>query len=375
MKRLTNSFLLAAACTLPMISFGQKTVSPPSVGILTNYRYWPVQYVQFVGTELPYAMIELDVDSSGKQPLLYLTLTERASGKRIHYTNNDGLVAMAKAQSEEAHKTEMAFDPPDTENPGSISNVRLTMADGKPLQWRFVQGSDVSEQGSGLTPLPDTKIPVFAYREQGAVAGEGTALQIGDVVSTAAVWTEISHPPQFIGYRGAMTHDAHMLVFPAGNESWTVTSAPSSLAVSSTWELDGANGNHRTLRIDKVSGAHYTISSIDRFQPSVRFTLEASREGDAWSIESVRYAPARDGDKHYLTLQFAPALSATTTKSDVTLLAGKKTTLASGTITATETATDQSLALDFATPAWAHGKTMTEETTPSANGSRTVAHP
>ena len=170
-------------------------IAPPVLPMLTSYTYWPVQFVQWVGAELPYTMIELDTDGEAKHPLLYVTLTERATGKRVHYADNDALLAGAKAIGEEAHKTALAFEPADTEATGSISTLRFTTADGKPLQWRFVQGSDISEQGSGLSPLPDAKLPIFAYREQAAVAGEGTALQIGDVVSTASVWTEISRRP------------------------------------------------------------------------------------------------------------------------------------------------------------------------------------
>ncbi len=123
-----------------------KTIAilPPMLPLLTSYTYWPVQFVQFVGAELPYSMIELDTDGDAKHPLLYVTLTERVTGKRIHYTDNDGLLATAKALDEEAHKTALAYEPADTEAVGSISTVRFTMADGRPLQWRFVQGSEIS---------------------------------------------------------------------------------------------------------------------------------------------------------------------------------------------------------------------------------------
>jgi hypothetical protein len=39
-----------------------------------------------------------------------------------------------------SHKAAIGFDPADTEAPGSITTIRFTMADGNPLQWRFVQG-------------------------------------------------------------------------------------------------------------------------------------------------------------------------------------------------------------------------------------------
>lgn len=354
------SFNPAAQAQTTPVPTASAAIAPPMLPLLTSYRYWPVQFVQWVGTELPYSMIELDVDpAAGKHPLLYVTLTDRASGKRIHFVENDGLLATAAAMGEEAHKTTIAYEPADTENTGSITTVRFAMADGKPLQWRFVQGSDISEQGSGLSPLPDAKIPIFAYREQAAVAGEGTALQIGDTVSTASVWKEISQPPYFVAYRGADSENTHTLVFLPGKESWTVASAPAALTTGATWELDEAKGNHRSIHVDKVDGAHIVVTTSDRFQPGVHCTLEAIRSGDGWNIERARFAPVRDGEKHGLTLQFTTPLTATADSTSLTLLAGKKT-LASGSIASTGIAQDHTWTLSFANPTWLAGKTLVE---------------
>lgn len=381
MNRLTSSFVLTALITFSLTpaplaaqSAGSTKISPPLLPLITNYRYWPVQFVQFVGPELPYAMIELDVDpSDSKHPLLYVTLTERASGKRVHYTSSDALIASA-APGDETHKAAIAFEAADTEAVGGVTTVRFTIADGSPLQWRFVQGSDISEQGSGLNPFPDTKIPIFAYREQGALAGEGTALQIGATVSTAAVWTEYSHPPFFVPYRGAITESAHTLVFTPGHQTWTVTSAPAAIAVGANWELDGESGDHRSIRIEKMDGVHVTLTSTDRFQPGVRCTLIATHTDAGWSIEQARFAPVRDGEKHALTLQFATPLSPSAHQVETTLMTGKKKVIASGHAGAGET-TGNVLTLGFSTPAWLNGKTMTEELVNKDGTVVLTAHP
>ena len=350
-------------------------IAPPLLPLVTTYRYWPIQFVQFVGPELPYSMVELDVDpGAGKQPLLYATLVDRATGKRIHYTSDDGLIAAATGAGEEAHKAAIAYEAADTENVGSISTVRFTMADGKPLEWRFVQGSDISEQGSGLNPFPDSKIPIFAYREQGAVAGEGTALKIGDTVSTAAVWTEISHPPYFVAYRGAETESAHTLVFLPGQQTWTITSAPATLTAGATWELDEEHGNHRSIHIDKADGAHLTVTSTDRFQPGVHCTLDVTRTGDTWSIDHARFSPVRDGEKHAFTLQLATPLSAATDHTELILIAGKKKTIANGALAASA-APNHAFTLTFSNPAWLNGKSMTEESTVTSGKVSLSAHP
>ncbi len=373
------SSLALAALSLATAPLAAQTpqpapIPPPVLPLIVHYTYWPEQFVQFVGPELPYSMIELDVDpTDGKHPLLYVTLTERATGRRIHYTPSDALVASA-APGDETHKTAIAFEPADTDAPGSVLTVRFTMADGAPLQWRFVQGSDLSEQGSGLNPLPDTPIPIFAYREQGALAGEGTALQIGATVSTAAVWSEYAHPPYFVPYRGAVTESAHLLVFPPGSQTWSIGSTPSALTVGATWELDGRNGDHRSIRIDRVDGEHLTVTATDRFQPGIRCTLESTRSDAGWSIGQARFSPIRDGEKHTLTLQFATPLSAGVTSVETSLIAGKKKAIAMGKLTVGDS-TKNSLTLNFSTPSWLNGKHLTEELV-TANGSLILsAHP
>ncbi len=324
-------------------------LAPPVVPIRTVYRFWPLQFVQFVGTELPYSLVMLEVDPAGKKPALVLTLTDRATGKRVHYAETDALVAMEGAAGEESHKAAMAWEPADAEAVGAVSTVRLTLADGKPLVWRFVQGSDVSERGGGMTPLPGSKVPVFAYREQAAVAGEGTALSVGGVVSQATVWTEISQPPYFVAYHGAMSENAHTLVFVPGASDWTVKSAPASLAAGGSWELDGARGDHATVRIDKVDGGQVTMTATDAYEPGVQRTIEATHGADgSWSYLRERFSPVKDGAKHGLTMEFVAPLSAGVDSDKVTVLA-KKTVLGAGTVTGGK---DGALTLVFSDPAW-----------------------
>ena len=374
MNRLATAILLTFA-TLTL-SAQTPTIPPPVLPLIAHYTYWPVQFVQFVGDELPYSMIELDVDStSSKHPLLYVTLTDRATGKRIHYSDNDALIASAIAQGDEAHKTSIAYEGADAEAVGAVTTVRFTMANEKPLQWRFVQGSDISEQGSGLNPFPASKIPIFAYRELGSLAGEGTALQIGDTVSTAAVWTEYSHPPYFVPYRGAETESAHLLLFTPGHENWKITSSPTALTAGATWELDEEHGNHRSIHIDKIAGSNITVTSTDSSQPSVHCTLDATRDGDTWKVNQVRFSPVHDGEKHALILQFATPLSAAADTTQLTLLAGKKKSIATGTITATGDPSSRTLSLSFSTPAWLAGKTITEQESVADQNIVLTAHP
>lgn len=361
---------LTLAALLPIGALAQTpaTIAPPTSGMLVTYQYWPTQYVQFVtGNELPYSMFELDVDSSGKQQVLHAVLTGK-DGTRTHYSNVDALVTAYKAQGEASYKTTFAFEGDETEKVGAASTVRFTGHDEKPVEFRFVQGSDISAQGSGLTALPKAPVPVFAYREIGAVAGEGTALKIGETASPAEVWTEISHPPYFVGYRGGLTQSAHLVVLAKGSESWKIAKSPAALTAGSAWEMDNERGDHRVLKIDKVDGAKFLLSATDRFHPSVRMALEATRAGDGWSVERVRYMPAtKDGEKHAVTFTFAPALSSTATAGTMEMSVGKKAKIATASVTLSGDAADRTESLKITAPAWAVGKELSEETKVTAD--------
>ncbi len=353
------SLLGSAAAQTGAQTASPATVPPPSAGLLLSYQYWPTQYIQWIdGADLPYAMIEFDVDTTLKQPLYHAVLTGK-DGTRTHYSNVDRMAAAYKASGEASYKADIAFETDDTDRPGSASTMRFSMQDGKAFEWRFVQGSEISAQGAGLTPLPQAPLPIFAYREQGAVAGEGTAVKIGDAVSTAEVWKEISHPPYFVGYRGAVTSGAHLLIFAKGTEAWKITKAPAAVAAGSAWELDSDAGSHRTLTVNKIDGVHAIVAVKDSLRPLVSVTLEGSYTPAAgWTIDKARYSPVKDGDKHYVTLAFAAATPATGTM-DVS--AGKKTSLATASVEMGGDAADRTEALKFTAPKWAAGKTLSTE--------------
>ncbi len=352
---------LALATVAPLYS----QIAPPNPGIMMDYHYWPEQFVQFVGPELPYSMIAVEV-APGKTPLVAVTLTGRSDHNRTVYSNNPAIVAAARAQGMDAHQTALAWEEADTQTTGSISTLRMSLADGKPLEWRFVQGSDLTEQGAGLSDLSSIPIPVLAYREQGAVAGEGTALKIGNVTSTADIWKEISQPPYFIAYHGALSLSAHTLTLEAGKESFTVTS-PAALAPGAAWQFNGDSGHTRTLKINKAEGPTYTMDLTDSAYPSIHATLLATRTADAWQVESLRFAPNKDGEKHFLTVLTTP------TSLDITV--GKKIKIASATLSETGTPADLKSTVTMQTPNWAKGKSVTEESMTTSTTETNTAHP
>lgn len=364
-KTLTLAAAALVAFTAATLTAQVTKPAPPPLGPIVSYQYWPTQYIQFItGPELPYTMFMFEADTANaKQPIYHAAFTAK-DGSRIHYVNTDALAAYYKATGEQTYKTSFAVESDDTDKVGATTTVRFSTHDEKPVEFRFVQGSDISEQGSGVQPFPNAPIPIFAYRELGALAGEGTALKVGDAVSTAEVWSEYAHPPYFVPYRGAVTSGAHLVVLPKMSLTWTIAAYPAALAAGNAWELDEARGDHVQLKIDKVEGTHYTLSVADRFHPELHKMLYATRTGDTWTTDRLTFAPAsKGGDKHTASLTFTPGLTTSATSSTMDLSIAKKQKIATATLATTGDATT----VEFTAPAWAAKQSITETSTSSGN--------
>lgn len=297
--------LLSAAAAAQAPTATQTMLPPPIPAFSAQYRYWPEQFVEWTSSDFPYAQVELDVDAHHGSPLYELTLTTK-DGQREHYVNDPSLVAEAQAAGDTASLAKFAFDRPDTLGKGATYTLRAALPNGTPIQWRFVQGSEMIESGGGLTPLPTIPVPVFAYREQAAVAGEGSAIAIGKQVSSAEVWTEISHPPYFVAYRGGYSSDAHLVVFRAGKTTWKIDSAPPSLANGAQWKLSDGQGRTRTLTVTKLDGLQATLRDEDSSFPRIRETVVATQTDKGWKINSIHFVP-NDDEKHAVTIQCTDA--------------------------------------------------------------------
>jgi hypothetical protein len=147
----------------------------------------------------------------------------------------------------------------------------------------------------------------------------------------------------------------------AAQQTWKVNSAPQALTTGSSWQLEDDHGDRRTIRIDKVDGDRVGATLTDAYQLGTELLIDATRSDNGWSIDRIRFAPVRDSEKHFVTLQFATPLSDTTERTELTLLAGKKKTIASGTAEGSGTASHHTLSVNFNNPAWLNNKTLLEE--------------
>jgi hypothetical protein len=325
-----------------------------------TYRHWPEQFVQWIGAELPYTMIELYVDPNtgaagdDKTPTYDAVLTERASGKRVHYSNQQQTVDIAKRAGAEAYLTTMQLDRPENAGKGATYLLRFVDHAGQPVSWQWVQGSDMSERGGGSSPA-GVAPPVLLYRERSAVAGEGTALKIGNTVSAADVWTEISQPPYFVAYHGAYSQNVDFAVFTGAGQQWTTVTGPKALAAGTEWKLKAQDGLGCSLHVQTVNGNQASILETDDHLPGRTIAIEATWTNGAWSIEKLHYSAAGADANQGLTISFAPGTNASGAQSKFEVVAGRKTRIASGTVHADPA--QSRVGWEFKDPDWLRGKT------------------
>jgi hypothetical protein len=355
MSKAVTTFLLLCSAVSLFAQSGGSPLPPPIAPEQIVYRHWPEQFVQWIGPELPYTMIELYVDpGAGTTPVYDAVLTERSTGKRIHYANQQQMVDIDKRSGAEAYLATMQLDRPANAGKDAIYLLRFVDHAGEPVSWQFVQGSDISERGGGSSPA-GIDPPVLMYRERSAVAGEGAAVKIGNKVSVADVWTEISQPPYFVAYHGAMSQDVDIAVFAGAAKQWTTVSSPKSLTVGAEWKIKAQDGLGCTLRVQALSGDHATILDSDDHFPGRTVTIEATWINGAWSIEKLHYAAAGADANQGLTISFAPGANATGAPSKFEVTVGKKTRIASGMVHGDQA--QPRVGWEFKDPQWLRGKT------------------
>lgn len=302
---------MAAIAVSPVVLMAQaapNAVTLPVAGV--HYRYWPEQLVQWIGPELPYSMIVLDVDNRGKQPVYDVELIDKSGKEAVHYTNSAAELALDQRYGFTVHQVAMKFDGPADPANGAQYMLRFNTEKGVPVVWQFVLGTDVSEQGSGATPVA-AAVPVLMYRELGGLAGQGSAVQIGGVTSTAEVWKELAQPPYFVPYHGALSTGVHVLSFAPSQTAWS----------ESGQTLTDKAGD--TLSIQK-SGDTVTLTNAALGAAETETLVNGA-------VSRVTFGPVNAKKDHTMSLEFTPAL-APGAQSSFEVIAGKKTKVAAGTV-------------------------------------------
>jgi len=279
-----------------------------------HYCYWPKQLVQWIGPELPYSMITLGVDDRGKQPTYDVELIDKGGRNVVHYTNTAEEAAIDQRAGLTVHKVAMQFDGPVDPEKGAQYLLRFNTENGVPVVWQFAIGTDISNQGSGLSPV-GASIPILAYRGQGGLADQGTALKVGSVTSAADVWKELAHPPFFVPYRGAFSTGIQILSFVP--ESATLRPGAQSVTNSSDTSPSITRDGTTVVLSDTALGT------------TASYIMEGS------SIDRVSFGPLHGRPEDTVTLQFSPPLTPEG-QSSFEIIAGKKTKIAAGAVQNTD---------------------------------------
>jgi hypothetical protein len=306
----------------------------PLAGV--NYRYWPLQFTQWIGPELPYEMIALSVDNRSQQPVYDAELVQKNGQGSIHYTNSAAQLESDLRDGLKAYRVNIQFDGPATPAMGSQYLLRFNTETGAPVVWQFVLGTDVSDRGSGLSSGSTTS-QSLSFREEGALAGEGTALKIGGVTSVAEVWKEYAQIPYFVPYHGAVSSSVHVLTFTPGATQWKETG-------NALTNQDGA-----TLSLAQ-GDSNFTLTD-DLFHTTSLYSLAGAQ-----GITRVSFTPAGE-NRHSLNLVFTSVL-APGGQGGFEIVAGKKNKLAAGTVQSASAANDGSVSeiWTFNSPGALHGK-------------------
>jgi hypothetical protein len=350
-----NATVLLSIAALSTSALAQDTATNPSTApipaVKLDYRFVPDYFVEWLGsTDQPYSIIEAFLnDADAAKPSIEIVLTDRATSKRVHYVNTPELAKAAPA-SEDVHVINIAYKAPqNTPDAARTWAFGLRDTQGTVVQWRFLQGSDFSDAGQGLSPRASTPGLRLEYRENGAVAGDGSLVQVGASTNRAEVWNEHSTPPYFIAYHGAHTRGLDIIDIQPGDQNWNAKGSE-----SDGWTISSLSGQAGTLKLKEKNGASesFTLtSSSATISPMVVNTTAG------YQLQSLEL-----GDKpHTVNVLFQPQLGPTPAAFSILV---RKKKIAEG----TAQTLGQQTTFSVTAPAWAAGRQI-KQTVAVANSS------
>src|SRR5262245_50915529 len=280
----------------------------PIMPLLIEYEYTPLHLMQWIDDHPQYTMIEAIVHQTAT-PLYQVILTEKEAGRRVYYCNLEARVKELARDGREAHLAAIDFKTAGAAEGPQSYGLALSDKRGQAVRWRFLPAAEPSERGAGLTPMAAAPGLRLEYRDLGTAAGAGSAVQIGDRVSEAAPWPEISSPPYFVAYRGSVTLGRHIGALSTGKESWRIISPPSELREGAEWRMVSDRGRERVLKVSARRGDSLTITEAGApNHQSSTLTLQARAIGDDLAIQSMLLT----GGLQTMRVSFKPELNLAT---------------------------------------------------------------
>ncbi|HEU4387708.1 MAG TPA: hypothetical protein VFV34_07925, partial [Blastocatellia bacterium] len=200
----------------------------PIVPVIADLEYAPEYFIQWMKDDPRYAMIQALLYQ--REPLVCaLVLTEKKSEREVYYSNSELKVKALKQRGKTARLAKIDFRIVERVGQQPIYGFGFADETGQAIRWRFIPTSAATRRGAGIGSGHIGRGLNWIYRNLGTAAGEGTAVQVGEKVSEAEHWPEISAPPYFVAYRGFYQVGAGMGGLLLGTESWRVTSKPKEL--------------------------------------------------------------------------------------------------------------------------------------------------
>jgi hypothetical protein len=342
----------------------------PIVPLIVDYDYASQYFRQWINDNPRYSQI-IAVVGEGKSPVYQIIFTEKDSKREIYYTNSQSKVTTLTLAGKEAHPAKINLKV--TESAGSVPTYEFTFRNeqGQPVIWRFIPASRPSEKGSGLTPMAAAAGLRLLYRNLGTNAGEGTAVQIGDKVSEAEPWPEVSAPPYFVAYRGSFAEGMEMGGLSVGTESWRIDSAPGELREGAQWTEVSNGRRKRQFKITALRGDEMTVSvsEAQEFDPAA-LELNVHKTTQGLALRSLVLARAT----HTMRITFAPELPLTVnsaadgqTEVGFQVDQGKRKKTAEGSIFVEKQGNTMRLRWQTKTPEWAKSNVL--NSTVTMNGS------
>ena len=338
-----------------------KTLQLPIVPMIIEYDYASYYFRQWINDHPRYSQITAIV-GEGKPPIYQIIFIEKDSKREIHYTNSPSRIKALTLAGQEAHLAKINLRV--TESAGSVPTYEFAFNNEhrQPVIWRFIPASRPSEKGAGLTPMATALGLRLLYRNLGTNAGEGTAVQIGDKVSEAEPWPEVSAPPYFVAYRGSFAAGMDMGVLSLGSESWRIDSAPGDLGEGVQWTEVSNSGRKRQLKITAVRGDEMTVNvSYAQESDTAAVELNVNKTTQGLTLRSLVLTRAT----HTMRISFTPELPLTVdsaadgqTEVGFQVDQGKRKKTAEGTILVEKQGKTLRLQWQTKSPAWAKSNVL-----------------
>jgi hypothetical protein len=231
----------------------------PIVPFILEYENAQKYLVQKINTNPDYLGIEAIIQS-GTPEVYQVSLIEKESRRKVYYTNSEVRAKFLMASGKVAHVTQIAYKA--EEELGDRPKNTLSFKDekGRLIRWIFTQAGDLDEVTKGVAFI--SRPLKIMYRNTASMAGEGTTVQIGEMIEPAKERPDLSVPPYYLVYEGTLCVDAILGGMVSGNQTWQATASPRTIETGAEWVLTDERGNKRQLKVIAKRGQEITLQDF-----------------------------------------------------------------------------------------------------------------